>query len=143
MSLEILDISLDKFRSYSIEELSDFIELLGLYATVSESITVSNLNGATLLHLSEEDLKELLPKIIGERAMLCFLIDHFKRMATSRIQSSSTEAVLSLHRNASDNESNTACTDLVAISTAGCTETTKGTKSSTSVAGSFTKTCGE
>ena len=60
MSLEILDISLDKFRSYSIEELSDFIELFGPYATVSESITVSNLNGAILLHLSEEDLKERL-----------------------------------------------------------------------------------
>ena len=78
MSLEIPDKSLDEFRSYSMEELSDFIELCGPYATVSESITVSNLNGATLLHLSEEDLKELLPKIIGERAVLRLLDRSFR-----------------------------------------------------------------
>ena len=96
----------------------------------SENITVSNLNCATLLYLSEEDLKELLPKNIEERAVLRSLIDHFK-MPTSRIKSSSPEAVPSLHRNVGDNESNTACTDPVANNTAGCTETTNSTKSST------------
>ena len=74
--------------------------------------------------------------------MLCSLIDHFK-IATSRIESSSTEAVQSLHRKVGDNESNTACTDPVASNTAGCTKTTNHTKSSTSVAESCSKTCGE
>ena len=136
---------MEEFRSYSTEELSDFIELCGPYATVSESVTASDLNGATLLHLSEEDLKELLPKSIGDRAVLRSLIDHFKRMATRRIETSSAEAVPSLRRNAglTDNESNTACTDApIASNTAGCTETNH-TKSSTSAVGSCSKTCGE
>ena len=128
---------MEEFRSYSMEELSDFIELCGPYATVSENISASDLNGATLLHLSE-DLKELLPNKIGDRAVLQSLIDHFKRMATS-----SAEAVLSLGGNAgrTDNESNTACTDApIASNTAGCTKTNH-TKSSTSAVESCSKTC--
>ena len=74
--------------------------------------------------------------------MLRSLIDHFK-MSTSRIKSSSPEAVPSLHRNVGDNESNTACTDPIASNTAGCTETTNRTKSSTFAAGSCSKTSGE
>ena len=74
--------------------------------------------------------------------MLRSLINHFK-MSTSRIESSSTEAVRSLHRNVGDNESNTACTDPVASNTVGCTKMTNRTKSSTYAAGSFSKTCGE
>ena len=115
----------------------------GPYATVSENVTVNNLNGATLLHLSEENLKKLLPKNIGERVVLRSLIDYFKRMATSRIKSSSTEAVLSLRGNVSYNESNTACTDPIASNNAGYTEMTNRTKSSTSMARSCSKTCGE
>ena len=64
MSLEIPDISLEEFRSYNTDELSDFIEHCGPYATVLESVTASDLNDATLLHLSEEELKELLPKVL-------------------------------------------------------------------------------
>ena len=149
MSLEIPDISLEEFRSYSTEELFDLIELCGPnYGTVSESVIARDLNGATLLHLNEEDLKELLPKKIGDRAVLRSLIDHFKRMATTRrIETSSAEAVPSLRGNAglTDNESNTSadCTDApIACNTAGCKETNL-TKSSTSTAGSCSKTCGE
>ena len=110
MSLEIPDISLEEFRSYSTEELSDFIELCGPnYGTVSESVIARDLNGATLLHLNQEDLEELFPKNTGDRAVLRSLIDHFKRMATRRIETSSAEAVPSLRGNAglTDSESNT------------------------------------
>ena len=146
MSLEIPDITLEEFRLFSTEELSDFIELCGPYATVSESVTASDLNGATLLHLNEEDLKELLPKKIGDRAVLRSLMNHFKRMATRRIETSSAEAVPSLRGNEglTDNESNTACTDApISSNTAGCTETNRTRSSTASAAGSCSKTCGE
>ena len=127
MSLEIPDIIVGRIQIIQYGRTFGLHRTCGPYAMVSENVTVSNLNGATLLHLSEENLKELLPKNIGERVVLRSLIDHFKRMATSRIESSSTEAVLSLRGNISYNESNTACTDPIASNNAGYTKMTNRT----------------
>lgn len=71
---------------YSVDELSDFLEVKGIGEDILSILRENRVGGETFLDLNESDLRELI-KPLGERKVLMRLIDSYKPSPTAIVVS--------------------------------------------------------
>ena len=76
MELALSITSKDDLKSWSYNDLAIFFSRHG-YESFAEVITENNIDGSTLLLLSQEDLRDMFPHSVGHRAVFRNVIEHF------------------------------------------------------------------
>ena len=76
MELALSITSKDDLKSWSYNDLAIFFSRHG-YESFAEVIIENNINGSTLLLLSQEDVRDMFPHSVQHRAVFRNVIEHF------------------------------------------------------------------